>query len=213
MTPDAFQRLAAVSRETLDRLETYAALLRTWQTRINLVGPATLGDAWRRHFLDSAQLLPLLPESTRRLVDLGSGAGFPGLVLAILGVPDVHLIESDQRKIAFLRTVAAATDTRISLHPRRIEDVPALAADVITARALAPLASLLNYAIPLLRVQDGSTGVCLFLKGQQVDPEVTSASTRWTMNVERFASRSDPTGVVLRLSALSPRLHPSAPGL
>jgi 16S rRNA (guanine527-N7)-methyltransferase len=212
LDPAGFQRLTAVPPETLARLEAYAALLVTWQARINLVGPATLGDLWRRHFLDSAQLLPLLPESTRRVVDLGSGAGFPGLVLAILGVPDVHLIESDQRKVAFLRTVAAATGTAVTIHARRIEAVPALQADVITARALAPLASLLDFALPLLRSQGGSTGACLFLKGQQVEPELATASARWTMTIDRLISRSDPTGVILRLSALSPRSHPPAPG-
>ncbi len=216
MTPlsaTAFQALTAVPDETLARLDTYLTMLGTWQARLNLVGPTTLRDPWRRHFLDSAQLYPLLLESTRRLVDLGSGAGFPGLVLAILGVPDVHLIESDQRKVAFLRAVAGVTGTAVTIHATRIEAVPALAADVITARALAPLASLLSYALPLLRSQGGSTGACLFLKGQQVEPELAAASARWSMTVERLASRSDPTGVILRLGALSPLLHPSAPGL
>ncbi len=118
LTAPDFQRLTAVSSDIMARLETYAALLEKWQPRINLVGPATLRDRWRRHFLDSAQLLPLLPEATERLVDLGSGAGFPGLALAILGVPDVHLIESDQRKVAFLRAVSAATATTEQINKR-----------------------------------------------------------------------------------------------
>ncbi len=208
LTAPDFQRLTAVSSDIMARLETYAALLEKWQPRINLVGPATLRDRWRRHFLDSAQLLPLLPEATERLVDLGSGAGFPGLALAILGVPDVHLIESDQRKVAFLRAVSAATATRITIHAARIETVPPLAADVITARALAPLASLIGYALPLLRSQEGSTGTCLFLKGQQVEPELAEALAKWSMTVERLPSRSDPTGVIVRLGALSPLSHP-----
>lgn len=198
LTVDAFQAAAAVSRETLDRLQTYLALLRKWQPRINLVGAATLRDPWRRHFLDSAQLVPLLPESTQTLVDLGSGAGFPGLVMAILGVPDVHLIESDQRKVAFLREVAAATATKITVHPSRIEAVPPISADVVTARALAPLAPLIGYALPFL----GPNGVCLFLKGGQVEQEILE--TQRVMTIERFESRSDPSGVVLRLSAISP---------
>ena len=208
LTMQEFQRLTAVSSDILARLETYATLLEKWQPRINLVGPATLRDRWRRHFLDSAQLLPLLPESTKRLIDLGSGAGFPGLVLAILGVPDVHLIESDQRKVAFLRAVSAATATRITIHATRIEAVSPLAADVITARALAPLASLIGYALPLLRSQEGSTGTCLFLKGQQVESELAEALAKWSMTVERLPSCSDPTGVIVRLSAFSPPSHP-----
>jgi len=197
LTTDAFQRAAAVSRETLDRLTVYLSLLEKWQPRINLVGAATLRDPWRRHFLDSAQLVSLLPESTQTVVDLGSGAGFPGLVLAILGVPDVHLIESDQRKIAFLREVAAATGTKITVHPTRIEAVPPFFADAVTARALAPLAPLIEYALPFL----GPKGVCLFLKGGQVEREILESQR--VMTVERFESRSDPSGVVLRLSAIS----------
>ena len=198
LSPDAFRAETGVSRETLDRLALYLALLRKWQARINLVSAATLADPWRRHFLDSAQLVPLLPESTQTLVDLGSGAGFPGLVLAILGVPDVHLIESDQRKIAFLREVAAATGTKITVHPSRIEAVPPFPADAVTARALAPLAPLIGYALPFLSPK----GACLFLKGEQVEREILE--TQRVMTVERFESRSDPSGVVLRLSAISP---------
>ena len=198
MTAAEFQAATAVSRETLARFEIYLALLRKWQPRINLVGSATLRDPWRRHFLDSAQLVPLLLESTQTLVDLGSGAGFPGLVLAILGVPDVHLIESDQRKIAFLREVAAATKTKITVHPSRIEAVPPFSADVVTARALAPLAQLVSYALPFL----GQGAICLFLKGGQVEREISE--NQRVMNIDRFESQSDPSGVVLRLSAISP---------
>ncbi|MEI7608052.1 MAG: 16S rRNA (guanine(527)-N(7))-methyltransferase RsmG [Rhodospirillaceae bacterium] len=197
LTANAFQNETSVSRETLDRLATYLALLKKWQPRINLVGAATLHDPWRRHFLDSAQLMPLLLESTRTLVDLGSGAGFPGLVLAILGVPDVHLIESDHRKVAFLREAATATETKITVHPARIEAVPPFSADAVTARALAPLASLIGYALPFL----GPRGICLFLKGGQVDKEIVESQS--LMSIERFVSRSDPSGVVLRLGAIS----------
>ena len=102
LTAEDFRRLTGVSRETLARLERHAALLTKWQKRINLVGRESLRDLWRRHMLDSAQLVPLLPERTRSVADIGSGAGFPGLVLAIMGVPEVHLIEADARKCAFL---------------------------------------------------------------------------------------------------------------
>ena len=199
---EGFLSLTSVSRETGERCAVHLALLEKWQGKINLVGPATLRDPWRRHTLDSAQLLPLLPESTQTLVDLGSGAGFPGLVLAILGVPDVHLIESDQRKVAFLREVAAATDTKITIHCRRIDAVPPFSAQVVTARALAPLASLLPLALPFLRVG----GVCLFPKGAQADREIAEGNiprNQRVVQVGRFASRSDPGGVVLRIEVSS----------
>jgi 16S rRNA (guanine527-N7)-methyltransferase len=201
MTPATFQRLAAVSRETLERLELYHQLLSRWQSKLNLVGPTTLADPWRRHFLDSAQLRSLLLESTRTVVDLGSGAGFPGLVLAIIGGYQIHLIESDQRKVAFLREVAAATAAAVTIHPTRIEAAPPLSADVVCARALAPLARLLDYAIPFL----GAHSVCLFPKGRQVETELAEAGLRWSFTVERFASLSESSGQILRLSALSPR--------
>jgi len=140
--PDA--ALSRVSRETRERLNTYAELLRKWQRSINLVGPKTLDDLWNRHFVDSAQLLPLIPPTARVLVDFGSGAGFPGLVLAILGMAEVHLIESDQRKATFLREVARATGTPVTVHAKRIEQVTPFPADIVSARALAPLGDLLD---------------------------------------------------------------------
>lgn len=194
----AFQEATGVSRETLDRLTAYETVLRKWQPRINLVGPSTLPDLWRRHFLDSAQLFPLLPEATRVLVDLGSGAGFPGLVLAILGVPEVHLVESDARKAAFLREAARVAGVTVTVHNKRIETVTGILADVVTARALAPLADLLEWSFPFL----GASGSALFLKGQALDDEVTLAAQRWTLRTERFDSRSDPTGTILRVTGL-----------
>ncbi|PWC32267.1 16S rRNA (guanine(527)-N(7))-methyltransferase RsmG [Azospirillum sp. TSO35-2] len=194
----AFQEATGVSRETLDRLSAYEALLRKWQQTINLVGPSTLPEVWRRHFLDSAQLYPLLPPGTRVLVDLGSGAGFPGLVLAILGVPQVHLIESDVRKGAFLREVARVCAAPATVHTKRIDAVTGIEADVVTARALAPLADLLAWAHPFI----GSRGTGLFLKGQNLDDELTATTQYWRMRPERFDSRTDPTGTILRVSAL-----------
>lgn len=194
----AFQNATGVSRETLDRLAAYETLLRKWQPKINLVGPSTLSDAWRRHFLDSAQLFPLLPDSARVLVDLGSGAGFPGLVLAIMGVPEVHLVESDSRKCAFLREAARVAEVRVTVHNKRIETVPAIAADVVTARALAPLSDLVGWAYPFI----GSRGVALFPKGQNVAEELTDTTKYWKMRAERFDSRTDPTGTILRVSGI-----------
>jgi 16S rRNA (guanine527-N7)-methyltransferase len=195
--PDAV--LAGVSRETRERLNTYADLLRKWQRSINLVGPRTIDDLWNRHFTDSAQLLPLIPPSARVLVDFGSGAGFPGLVLAILGVSQVHLIESDQRKATFLREVARATGTPVTVHAKRIEQVTPFPADVVSARALAPLADLLGFAAPFL----GPDSLCLFPKGQMAEDELTAASKIWNMNVDRIQSVTDPSATVLRLSQVS----------
>ena len=194
----AFQDATGVSRETLNRLAAYEATLRKWQPKINLVGPSTLPDAWRRHFLDSAQLFPLIPETARVLVDLGSGAGFPGLVLAIMGVPDVHLIESDSRKCAFLREAARVADARVTVHNKRIEAAPAIAADVVTARALAPMNDLLGWAYPFI----GNRGVAIFPKGQNVAEELTDTTKYWMMRTERFDSRTDPTGTILRVSGI-----------
>lgn len=200
---NAFQRETDVSRETLERLVAYEAVLRKWQPKINLIGPSTLPDLWRRHFLDSAQLFPLLPEATRVLVDLGSGAGFPGLVLAILGVPEVHLIESDSRKAAFLREAARVAAAPVMVHNKRIEAVAHIEADVVTARALAPIPDLLGWSYPFL----GSRGVALFLKGQNLDDELTTTGS-WTMRTERFASRTDPTGTIVRIDGIRPCLTP-----
>jgi 16S rRNA (guanine527-N7)-methyltransferase len=189
-----------VSRETLQRLETYAGLLVKWQAKINLVGPATLPDLWRRHFLDSAQLLPLLPAAAGTLVDLGSGAGFPGLVLAVMIEWRVHLLDSDQRKCAFLRQVAldCGVVDRVTIHPKRIEQVTGIAADVVTARACAPLGELLDLAEPFI----GEKGTGVFLKGAQAEEELTQAQRRWTMRLDRRDSISDPAGKLLIVSQL-----------
>src|SRR5213080_2226211 len=165
---EGFAALSGVSRETLAPLETYAELLRRWSARINLVGANTLADPWRRHFLDSAQLLAHVPPGTQTLIDLGSGAGFPGLVLAILGVPGVELIEADARKCAFLREAARLAAAPVRIHNARIESVPTHAVDVVTARGCAPLDRLLVLAQPFVAPDT----VCLFAKGEQAGQEV-----------------------------------------
>ncbi len=195
MTSSDFQARTGVSRETLDRLQAYADLLVKWQSRINLVGPDTVPHIWQRHMLDSAQLYPFLPPHTQRLVDMGCGAGFPGMVLAILGVADVHLIESDARKCAFLREVARITRTQVAIHNTRIEHLPPLDAQVVTARALAPLAKLLDWAEPHLL----PNGHCLFLKGRGGEDELTQAAKEWNISAERIASLTDPSGQILHL--------------
>ena len=191
------QRLG-VSRETLERCRVYLDLLTRWQRRINLVGPASLADPWRRHILDSGQLWPLGANRARRLVDLGSGAGLPGLILALFGVPEVHLIESDRRKASFLREASRACGVVVEVHAARIDEVPRLGAEIVTARALAPLPDLL--ALAEGQMQTGTT--CLFLKGRQAEAELTLARRGWTMQVRQEASLSDPDGRVLIISEI-----------
>lgn len=230
LTPAGFldhltRLLPAVSRETaaggVKRLEIYAGLLVKWQKAINLVGPNTLPDLWRRHMLDSAQLLPLLPpvanDSDGGIIDFGSGAGFPGLVLAALTERPVHLIDSDVRKCAFLRETAQAMGigARVAIHAKRFDAVTPWISPVITARACAPLDELLAWTAPFA---DERT-VFLLLKGARADEELTAAAKHWTMDIERQASIADPdsakdmgkghvpapTGTILKLSHLKRR--------
>ncbi|MCB1883854.1 MAG: 16S rRNA (guanine(527)-N(7))-methyltransferase RsmG [Geminicoccaceae bacterium] len=188
-----------VSRETLDRLRVYLDLLFRWNRAINLVGRSTLADPWRRHVLDSAQLHPLLPPAAGTLIDLGSGAGLPGLVLAVMeSMAEVHLVESDGRKAQFLREAARATGCgHVRVHAERIEDLN-LKAGAITARALAPLPRLLELAAPLMR--EGAT--CLFLKGRSLARELTEAGETWTMDADVRTSLVDPDGRILILKGI-----------
>jgi 16S rRNA (guanine527-N7)-methyltransferase len=191
-----------VSRETAERLDAFVALLTRWQDVKNLVAPASLDEIWDRHVLDSGQILPLL-EGRRRVADLGSGAGFPGLVLAILGRDQpglrIDLVESNQRKAAFLQEAVRVTGASAHVVPRRIELYvqTATAIEAVTARALAPLDELLALAEPLLK-----TGAeCLFLKGRQAEEELTRARRSWRIHVEMIPSRTDPDGRIVRVKA------------
>jgi len=195
---EAFGERLGVSRETLERLSIHLELLRRWQPAINLVGSASLADPWRRHFLDSAQLAALVSPAVTGGIDVGSGAGFPGMVLALLGVPGVHLIESDRRKAQFLREVARETGAPVTIHAERIEQLPPWPADLITARALAPLPRLLQLVEPFV----SSDSVCLFLKGRSVARELTEARISWHMVAERSPSLAHPAGVVLKLQGV-----------
>ena len=195
MTPTDFQRETGVSDGVRARLQTYADLLVKWQAKINLVGPDTLADLWARHMLDSAQLAPFLAEGAK-VADLGSGAGFPGLVLAIVR-PDleVHLVESDQRKCAFLREVNRETEAGATIHNARIEALASLRADVVTSRALASLDKLLGFA----DIHRLSTGKCLFPKGKRWQEELTAAQITWKMTAKQHPSRTEPAGRILEL--------------
>jgi 16S rRNA (guanine527-N7)-methyltransferase len=183
----------------LARLDAYARLLVRWSQRINLVSASTLGDLWRRHFLDSAQLFPHIPVGMRSLIDLGSGAGFPGLVLSVLGVNGVELVEADARKCAFLREAARVAAAPVTIRNARIEALPRHAVDVVTARGFAPLDRLLPLAQPFI----GPDTLCLFPKGEQAAQELAVAQQAWEMDVARHASCTDPRGVILCLSRVA----------
>lgn len=200
--PDEFQAHTNVSRETIERLEAYLDLLARWQEKVNLVGLSTMPDAWRRHFLDSAQLLKFIPGPGARIVDLGSGAGFPGLVLAIMGASHVHLIESNVRKCVFLREAARATGTEVTVVNSRIESAAwSMSADVVCSRACANLSHLIGWANDML-TQDG---VCLFHKGQYVDRELTESQKKWTMTHKSHPSVTDSAGVILEIGGIGHR--------
>jgi 16S rRNA (guanine527-N7)-methyltransferase len=195
-----------VSRETAARLDRFVALLLAWQDKTNLIGASTIASLWRRHIADSLQLLPLAPARSRVWADLGSGAGIPGLVigcaLADLEGARVHLIESNAKKAAFLREAVRETAAPVTVHAARIEDIElAPPADVITARALAPLDQLLRLAAPMLI--KGAQG--LFLKGQDIERELTQATKHWNIDTEVVPSRSSATGRILRVRGLARR--------
>lgn len=189
-----------VSRETLERLEAYVAVLKRWNAKINLVSPRDIAAIWGRHIADCLQLVPLLPPNPALAVDLGSGAGLPGLVLAIATNRPFHLVESDTRKAAFLREAARTTEAACVIHNDRIEDLQLAGAELVTARALAPLPALLRLAHPIL----APPGVLLAPKGRTAETELTSAQRSWHMSVERFPSLTDPSASIFRISNLTP---------
>ena len=201
--PEEFAAAMGVSRETLAHLKLYASLLADWNQRQNLVSKSSLEDLWRRHFLDSAQLFALIPEPAKSLVDLGSGAGFPGLVLAEMlraraGFRTV-LYESTGKKADFLRAVAERLDlSAVEVRQARLEMSPPEAFDVVTARACAPLDRLLGYAHRFW----GARTIGLLLKGQNVEVELTQARKSWRMELKRHPSRSDASGVILEIREL-----------
>lgn len=189
---------------TLDRLEALEALTRRWTARINLVAPSTLPGLWTRHILDSAQLWPLASAGAATWADLGSGGGFPGLVIAALaaetGAPHVTLIESDARKCAFLRTAARELSLPVTVLDQRAEAAPPQSAPVVSARALAPLSTLL----PLVARHLAPGGTALLPKGRDWAAEIDAARTKgWTFTAESLPSITDPQARILRLTDLA----------
>lgn len=209
MTPvrnaEEFSRTFDVSRETSARIETYLALLGRWNPRINLVSRSTLADAWHRHAADSAQLWRLAPSNAGTWLDLGSGAGFPGLVIAAIAAEKLpalafHLVESDQRKAAFLVTAARemGLSARAMVHARRIEDLPPVHADVLSARALAPLTALL----PMVEKHRRPEGTALFPKGATVHKEIAEASEHWRFDHKLHPSLTEQEAAIVEIGAI-----------
>jgi len=190
--------LADVSRETRHRLEIFVETLERWQKAINLVSRSTMEGAWKRHIVDSAQVVPLIPSTAETLADLGSGGGFPGLVIAAMR-PDlrVTLVESDARKAAFLgevgRRMGLENQPKIAIS--RIEVAPPAVADIVTARALAPMKQLLHWA----QRHRKDTAICLFHKGKGWQAEVEEAKKEWDFSPEPIASVTDRDAVILRI--------------
>jgi 16S rRNA (guanine527-N7)-methyltransferase len=201
ISDEVFQTLN-VSRESLNRLETYVELLLAWQAKINLIGPSTVEDVWRRHVLDGLQLLPLMRKKPGIVADLGSGAGIPGLVVALGGSFQTHLYESNGKKVAFLREAIRLTKANAEVHQIRLEAVedhlPAKLPQYVIARALAPLDQLLVLALPFLN--RGATG--LFHKGQDVDSEVAEATKTWKIGATKHPSMTDSRACILEVEGV-----------
>ncbi len=190
----------SVSRETRDRLETLVAHLLRWNARINLIAPGDEHHVWDRHVADALQLVPLIPAATERAIDLGSGAGFPGLVLALATGITWELVEADQRKAAFLREAARLTDAPVRIHPIRAERAKLPPAPLLTARGFAHLSALLRVAVRLVTAD----GVCLLPKGQNVGDELTQARRKWQMTVDQAPSQTAGGGTILIVRHISP---------
>ena len=193
-----------VSRETMDRLKIYEALLKKWNPAINLVAKSTLQQAWTRHIEDSAQIYQLAPNGVGHWADLGSGGGFPGMVIAILAMEtdnpvQTTLIESDTRKCTFLRTVARETGAQVTVLSERIEDVSPLGANILSARALSDLSTLLSFADRHM----APDGQGLFMKGATWQKEVEEAQSAWRFDHQVVKSKTENGPAILRISGVS----------
>lgn len=193
-----------VSRETLEKLNAFAALAEKWTKKINLISRSSVGDLWTRHILDSLQIAQAGPPSYESWTDLGSGGGFPGVVVAILsaempGKPQITLVESDARKCAFLRAALRETDTMARVLNERIEPLPPMQSDVISARALADLNVLLGFADRHMK----PSGTAIFPKGAQWKSEVTSARATWNFGCDAVKSNLDADAAILKITGIS----------
>ena len=203
--PDDVIRLTGVSRETFERVSGYLDLLDRWRERINLIGPGEGRHLWRRHVLDSLQLVEQISSEDKSVADLGSGAGFPGLILACAlaerSGASVTLVEKSPRKSEFLRAAGKELGLPVSVLTIRLEDAPGALFDVVTARALAPLPKLLGFAASWLK----PSGKALLMKGRDTAAELAEARTAWSFEISEQPSLSSPEGRVLRISSIEPR--------
>ncbi|MGD1953649.1 MAG: 16S rRNA (guanine(527)-N(7))-methyltransferase RsmG [Sphingomonadales bacterium] len=200
---DALTRRFALTPEQASALEAYVALLAKWSPKINLVGASTLDDPWRRHIWDAAQVADLLPDTADTLIDMGSGAGLPGLILAVLCNVAVHSIESDGRKTAFQRQAVQQMGLRekVVLHNNRVEACSGLSADIITARAFAPLQKLLQMGYGFSHSQT----LWVLPKGQNLDAELKEATKCWTFHSDTVHSETDVDARILCLREVKPK--------
>lgn len=189
-----------VSRETLSQLEAYSDLIRKWTLKINLIAPNSVKDIWQRHIIDSAQLVPMAPEITDHWVDLGSGAGLPGVVVSII-MPRtrVTMIESDKRKATFLRTCVRELNLNATILTDRAEAAEPQQATVVSARALSPLATLMPLVIRHLQ----SDGIALLPKGKNAQDELNSAQKNWAFDVQRYPSHTSSDATILSLKRIT----------
>lgn len=202
-TKENFRSLFNVSDEVFARIETYHALLVKWQKAINLVSSKSIPESWHRHFADSAQVESYIPEGTKIYADLGCGGGFPGLVLAIMRPEiEVHLVESDERKGQFMRTVARETGTKnVTIHTKRVEEVTSdFTPDFITARALASLDKLFGFCLPWAEANKDL--VLCFMKGERADEEIKEAQNSYDFTYDMTTSITDPNARIVMVRAL-----------
>ena len=194
-----------VSRETFEKLKTYECLLKEWQTKFNLVSNSTLENAWERHFLDSVQLFKLIPQTAKTLMDFGSGAGFPGMVIAIMANAKtpylkVSLVESTTKKTLYLNEVKKQVGVEVEIINERIEKIKPHIVDVITSRAMTSLDALLQYALPFC----GKKTVCIFPKGKKYAEELQEAQKKWSFSCQIVDSEQSDEGKILVITDLRP---------
>ncbi|WP_339861497.1 16S rRNA (guanine(527)-N(7))-methyltransferase RsmG [Paremcibacter congregatus] len=198
-TEERFFNVSGVSRETMENIRKYANLLVKWQKQINLVSDSTLPDLWTRHFYDSFQLKQHFDADRigkLTILDIGSGAGFPGLLLSMCRIGDFHMVESNNKKCAFMRQVIRETQCQATIHNERVEKLSSFPVDYIISRACASLDKLFD----LSRNFISDDTICLFLKGQIAEQEIAEARQNWDFQVEKFTSATEETGMILKVS-------------
>ena len=194
---DQFINEFNVSRETLDKLEKYVSLLKEWNEKLNLIGTSTLQNIWIRHIVDSAQLLKII-DKKNTIYDFGSGAGLPGIVLSIMGVENVHLVESDGRKVKFLEEAVKISDHKIIIYNQRVESLNIKKANVITARALAPLSKLLDMVIKFANQTDR----IIFFKGKNINNEIIEACKFFKFEYDLYQSLTSKDSSIIEIKNL-----------